>query len=129
MNKLSSLVALVVDDQESMRWIIHGHLKTIGIHQIVQAESGNAALTILSQRKFDLILSDFSMDNGSGLDLLKAVRANPLLKRVPFIMITSMSDGETVHATLQAGANNYVVKPVSAAALKQRIEKTMNNLL
>ncbi len=121
MNKISSLVVLVVDDQESMRWIIHGHLKTIGVNQIVQADSGNSALEILNHKKFDLILSDFSMDNGSGLDLLRSVRASPLLKRIPFIMITSVSDGKTVSDTLQAGANNYVVKPLSAATLKQRI--------
>ena len=128
MSRLSSLVVLVVDDQESMRWIIHGHLKTIGINQIAQADSGHSALDILNKKKFDLILSDFSMDNGSGLDLLKSVRANPLLKKTPFIMVTSVSDGETVRAVLQAGANNYVVKPVSAAALKQRIEKTIEAL-
>ena len=83
---------------------------------------------MLKDQKYDLILSDFNMDNGSGLDLLKAVRANPLTKKLPFIMITGNADAETVQSVLQAGVNNYIVKPISVATLKQRIEKVMGPL-
>ena len=65
------------------------------------------------------------MENGSGLDLLKAVRANPLTRHVPFVMVTSVADRETVQASLKAGVDNYIVKPISAATLKQRIEKAL----
>ena len=120
-----SLVVLVVDDQETMRWIIHGHLQTLGVTQVFQADCAKAALDMLVKKKYDLILSDFNMENGSGLDLLKAVRANPLTRHVPFVMVTSVADRETVQASLKAGVDNYIVKPISAATLKQRIEKAL----
>jgi len=124
----ATLRVLVVDDQESMRWIIVGHLKTLGISLVAQAGSKDAALEALKSTRFDLILSDFNMDNGTGLDLLKAVRANPLTRKTPFIMITGNADAEIVSAVLQAGVNNYVVKPVSATALRQRVEKVLGPL-
>jgi len=124
----ASLRVLVVDDQETMRWIVQGHLKTLGISRVVQADSANAAIEMLKSQKYDLILSDFNMDNGSGLDLLKSVRGNPLTKKLPFIMVTGNADAETVQTVLKAGVNNYIVKPISAAALKQRIEKVLGPL-
>lgn len=124
----ASLRVLVVDDQETMRWIVQGHLKTLGITRVFQAESANAAIEMLKSQKYDLILSDFNMDNGSGLDLLKSVRGNPLTKKLPFIMVTGNADAETVQAVMKAGVNNYIVKPISAAALKQRIEKVLGPL-
>ena len=111
-----------------MRWIVQGHLKTLGITRVFQAESANAAIEMLKSQKYDLILSDFNMDNGSGLDLLKSVRGNPLTKKLPFIMVTGNADADTVQAVMKAGVNNYIVKPISAAALKQRIEKVLGPL-
>ena len=124
----ASMRVLVVDDQETMRWIVVGHLKTLLITRVFQADSATTALAMLKDQKYDLILSDFNMDNGSGLDLLKAVRANPLTKKLPFIMVTGNSDAETVQTVLKAGVNNYIVKPISAAALRQRIEKVLGPL-
>ncbi len=124
----ASLRVLVVDDQETMRWIVQGHLKTLGITRVFQADSAKSALVMLKDQKYDLILSDYNMDNGSGLDLLKAVRGNPLTKKLPFIMVTGNADAETVQAVMKAGVNNYIVKPISAASLRQRIEKVLGPL-
>ncbi len=124
----ASLRVLVVDDQETMRWIVQGHLKTLGISRVFQADSATTAIAMLKDQKYDLILSDFNMDNGSGLDLLKAVRTNPLTKKLPFIMVTGNADAETVQTVLKAGVNNYIVKPISATALRQRIEKVLGPL-
>ena len=124
----ASLRVLVVDDQETMRWIVVGHLKTLLITRVYQADSATTAIAMLKDQKYDLILSDFNMDNGSGLDLLKSVRGNPLTKKLPFIMVTGNADAETVQTVLKAGVNNYIVKPISAAALKQRIEKVLGPL-
>lgn len=123
-----SLRILVVDDQESMRWIIVDHLKRLGIHQVVQAGSMAAAMAHLSGNPFDLILSDYAMDNGTGLDLLKAVRVNPQLRRTPFIMLTGNANAETVSMVVRAGVSNYLVKPVSCEMLKKRIEQVVGAL-
>ncbi|MEI6558066.1 MAG: response regulator [Rhodospirillaceae bacterium] len=124
----ASLRVLVVDDQETMRWIVQGHLKTLGINRVFQADSAKSAIAMMKDQKYDLVLSDFNMDNGSGLDLLRAVRGNPLTRKLPFIMVTGNADAETVQSVLQAGVNNYIVKPISAATLRQRIEKVLGPL-
>ena len=124
----ATLSVLIVDDQESMRWILIGHLKTLGVSRVTQADSATSAIALLKDRKYDLVLSDYNMDNGSGLDLLKSVRANPLTKKLPFIMITGNADVDVVQAVMKAGVNNYIVKPLSADALRQRIEKVLGPL-
>jgi two-component system chemotaxis response regulator CheY len=75
-----------------------------------------------------LILSDFNMTAGSGLDLLKYVRRHPVLKKTPFIMVTGNTDSATVAAVKQAGVNNYIVKPISAVNLRTRIEQVLGKL-
>jgi two-component system chemotaxis response regulator CheY len=116
-----SLRVLVVDDQPSMRGLIRSYLRKLGFESIDEAPSGSAALNELGMRPYNLVISDFNMDNGSGLDLLKNMRMHPVLKRVPVIMVTGNADGETVTSVVKAGVNGYVVKPVSLEALKQRV--------
>ncbi len=119
---------LVVDDQESMRGIVRGHLRTLGFERIIEAASAKEAVEILKTSQINLILSDYNMEGGSGLDLLKYVRNHPVLKKTAFIMITGNMEKETVMAVMKAGVNNYIVKPVSAATLKQRMEPVIGKL-
>jgi len=121
-------IVLVVDDQESMRGIMRNHLHALGFMKIIEADSAENAIKILKTAPFGLILSDHNMDGGSGLDLLKFVRSHPVIKKTPFIMVTGNADRETVMSVMQAGVNNYIVKPVSATALKQRIEQVLGPL-
>lgn len=123
-----TLNVLIVDDQDSMRGIMRSHLRTIGIGTVVEAASVEAAKEELKGKPFGLILSDFNMEGGTGLDLLKHVRSHPVLKRTPFIMITGNADKATVQMVMQAGVNNYIVKPVSSAGLRQRIEQVLGKL-
>ena len=123
-----TLRVLVVDDQESVRGIMRNYVKRLGVENIDAADSGAAALKQLGKQPYHLVISDFNMENGSGLDLLKAMRAHPVLKRTPVLMVTGNSDKETVSSVVQAGVNGYVVKPVSFDALKQRIEKILGPL-
>jgi len=124
----SSLRVLVVDDQESMRWIVIDLLKRMGIISVAQAGSKKDAMLRMTEHRFDLVLSDHNMDNGSGLDFLRAVRGHPLFKRTPFIMITGNSDAETVSSVVRAGVNNYIVKPVSFDTLKKKMEQVLGAL-
>jgi len=123
-----SLRILVVDDQQSIRGVMRSYVKRLGIDNIDEAESGSAALKALTKQPYHLVISDINMENGSGLDLLKAMRAHPVLKRTPVIMVTGSSDKETVSSVVQAGVNGYVVKPVSFEALKQRVVHVLGPL-
>jgi len=128
MTNASSLRVLVVDDQGSMRMLIRGYLRKLGFESIDEAESGMAALKELQARPYNLVISDFNMDGGTGLDLLKGMRAHPVLKRTPVIMVTGNADKGTVASVVQAGVNGYVVKPVSLEALKARITHILGPL-
>lgn len=119
---------MIVDDQESMRGIIVHHLRQFGLNRFVQAGGASEALDKLRMGPVDLILCDYHMAGANGLDLLKAVRSRPVLKKIPFIMITGNQERETIQAAIKAGVNNYVVKPVAGPNLRARIEQVIGKL-
>ena len=128
MPSASTLRVLIVDDQMSMRGIARYCLQEIGIKNVVEAKNGAEALVAMNSNKFDLIISDWNMDGMDGLTLLKTIRSNPLTKRMPFIMATGQRDTEMVNTAIQAGVNNYIVKPFNAATMKQKIEAVIGKL-
>ncbi len=128
MPSANNLQILIVDDQQSMRELTRHCLKQIGCSQVTSAKSGEEALDALGKTKFDLIISDWNMDGISGLDLLNKIRGNPVIKALPFIMATGQKDKALVMAAKEAGANNYIVKPFSAADLRKRVEAVLGAL-
>lgn len=128
MPSASNLQILIVDDQQSIRELTRHCLKQLGCNQVTSAKSGEEALDALGKTKFDLIISDWNMDGISGLDLLTKIRGNPVIKALPFIMATGQKDKALVMAAKEAGANNYIVKPFSAADLRKRIEAVLGTL-
>jgi len=117
------LKILVVDDFSTMRRIVKNILRQIGYSNIDEAEDGNGALSRLRQDKYDLVISDWNMPNMTGLDLLKAIRADGNLNGIPVLMVTAESKKENVVEAIKYGVNNYVVKPFTADILKNKIEK------
>ena len=118
---------LVVDDFSTMRRILKNILKQIGYSDIEEAEDGNSALARLRQGGFGLVVSDWNMPNMTGLDLLKAIRADNALNNMPVLMVTAEAKKENVMDAIKAGVNNYVVKPFTADILKEKIEKIFDN--
>jgi two-component system chemotaxis response regulator CheY len=123
-----ALKVLVVDDQESVRKMTSLILEQIGVRHIHEAENGKKAMEIASLQPIDLILSDYYMDEMDGLDFLRAVRGHPVVRRVPFILLTGRGDRELVVKAAQAGVNNYLIKPFTAQVLRQKIEQVMGKL-
>ncbi len=118
---------LVVDDFSTMRRIVKNILKQIGYSDIEEAEDGNSALARLRQGGFGLVVSDWNMPNMTGLDLLKAIRADNALNNMPVLMVTAEAKKENVMDAIKAGVNNYVVKPFTADVLKDKIEKIFDS--
>lgn len=114
---------LIVDDFSTMRRIIRNILKQIGYSDIHDAEDGTQAITKLKSDRFDFVISDWNMPNMSGLDLLKAIRTDADLKDTKFLMVTAEAMQENVIAAVQAGVNNYIVKPFTAETMKERIDR------
>lgn len=118
-----SMKVLVVDDFATMRRILKGVLKEIGFTKIIEADDGSTALAVLKKDKVGLIVSDWNMPEVTGLELLKAVRGDELMKKVPFLMVTAEGQKDSVVQAVQAGVDNYVVKPFTADTIKEKLEQ------
>lgn len=123
-----ALKVLIVDDQNSVRQMTRLNLEEIGIRHIHEAENGKKAMETASVQPLDLIISDYYMPEMDGLALLRAVRGHPVTRKVPFILLTGRGDRELVVKAAQAGVNNYLIKPFSAAILREKIEQVMGKL-
>ena len=112
---------LIVDDYKTMLRIIRNLLAELGFKNVDEATHGSAALESLRAKKYDLVISDWNMEPMTGLELLREVRADEVLKPMPFIMVTAESKTENVVAAKKAGVNNYIVKPFNAATLRSKV--------
>lgn len=119
---------LVVDDFSTMRRIIKNLLKDLGFANIQEADDGNTALPMLQQGDFDFVVTDWNMPGMQGIDLLRAIRADDNLKHLPVLMVTAEAKKEQIVAAAQAGVNGYVVKPFTAATLKEKLAKIFERL-
>jgi two-component system, chemotaxis family, chemotaxis protein CheY len=121
----TALRFLVVDDFSTMRRIVRNFLNDLGYQDITEADDGNTALPILKQGNIDFLVTDWNMPGMAGLDLLKAVRADPALAKMPVLLVTAEAKREQIVEAAQAGVNGYVVKPFTAQTLKEKIEKIL----
>lgn len=119
---------LVVDDFSTMRRIIKNVLKQLGFENIEEAEDGGQAYTKLQTGKFDFVVSDWNMPNVDGFELLKKIRSDAALKDIPFLMVTAESEKDKVVAAIQAGVNNYIVKPFTAEVFKEKMDRVFEKL-
>lgn len=123
-----AIKVLIVDDQNSVRQMTRMALEEIGFRHIQEAENGVQAMETAGVQPLDLIISDYNMPEMDGLGLLRAVRGHPVARKVPFIMLTGRGDRELVVKAAQAGVNNYLVKPFTAAILRGKIEQVIGKL-
>ena len=118
---------LAVDDFSTMRRIVKNLLRQLGYNNVSEAEDGAMALGLLQKEPFDFVISDWNMPNMTGLELLKAIRADSNLKDIPVLLITAEALKENVVAAVKAGANGYIVKPFTPDTLQGKIDSIFNN--
>jgi len=123
-----SMNVLVVDDYKSMVRIVRGMLNQLGFVNVDDAPDGAAAMALLKEKNYGLVLSDWNMQPVTGLDLLKQVRAEEKTRGTPFVMVTAEAKVENVIAARQAGVNNYVIKPFTLAVLKQKLTSVIGEI-
>ncbi len=126
MNK--DMKILIVDDFSTMRRIIKNLLRDLGFSNTQEADDGVTALPMLKSGNFDFLVTDWNMPGMTGIDLLKAVRADERLASLPVLMVTAEAKRDQIIAAAQAGVNGYVVKPFTAAALKEKIDKIFDRV-
>ena len=116
---------LVVDDFSTMRRIIKNLLHDLGYQNVAEADDGNTALPILKAGGVDFLITDWNMPGMPGLDLLKAVRADTQLAKMPVLMLTAEAKREQIIEAAQAGVSGYVIKPFTVETLKEKLEKIL----
>ena len=116
---------LVVDDFSTMRRIIKNLLNDLGYANVTEADDGATALPMLQAGNFDFLITDWNMPGMPGLELLKAVRADARLSKMPVLMLTAEAKREQIIEAAQAGVNGYVIKPFTAVTLKEKIDKIL----
>jgi len=121
----SSLKFLVVDDFSTMRRIVKNLLQELGYSDITEADDGNTALPLLKGGSFDILITDWNMPGMPGLELLKAVRADERLAKLPVLMLTAEAKREQIIEAAQAGVSGYVIKPFTAITLKEKLDKIL----
>ena len=119
---------LVVDDFSTMRRIVRNLLKELGFTNVQEAEDGVDALNKLRGESFDFVVSDWNMPNMTGIDLLRAIRADARLKHLPVLMVTAEAKRENIIEAAQAGASGYVVKPFTAGTLDEKLKKIFEKM-
>ncbi|ODN67887.1 MULTISPECIES: chemotaxis response regulator CheY [Methylophaga] len=119
---------LIVDDFSTMRRIIKNLLRDLGFNNTIEADDGLTALPILNAGGIDFLVTDWNMPGMQGIDLLKTVRADPKLSTLPVLMVTAETKREQIIEAAQAGVNGYIVKPFTAATLKEKIEKIFERI-
>lgn len=120
-----SMKFLVVDDFSTMRRIVKNLLNDLGYANVAEADDGNTALPMLQAGGIDFLVTDWNMPGMPGLDLLKAVRADPKLAKMPVLMLTAEAKREQIVEAAQAGVSGYVIKPFTAITLKEKIDKIL----
>ena len=124
-NKITSagttLKILVVDDSLVIRRLMKIYLGRMGIEEIVEAPNGKKALEKLGTDDFDLIISDWSMPGKTGLNFLKAIRADKKYAKIPFVMLTAEGLKGSIAAANEAGVSKYILKPFNFKTIEKEI--------
>jgi two-component system chemotaxis response regulator CheY len=113
---------LTVDDSKTMRDMVTFTLKGAG-YEVLDAEDGKHALSILANQTVDIVITDLNMPNMNGLDLIRALRADARFKFIPILMLTTESDETKKADGKAAGATGWIVKPFNPEKLLQVVQK------
>ncbi|MBL8242379.1 MAG: response regulator [Bryobacterales bacterium] len=114
--------ALVIDDSRAIRMILGRTLNRFG-YEVCSAANGREALDMIGEQELDLsvILVDWNMPEMNGLEFVKSIRSNPRYSEVPLMMVTTETEIEQMYRALEAGANEYVMKPFTDDVIADKL--------
>jgi two-component system chemotaxis response regulator CheY len=118
---------LVVDDSSTMRRIIHSALNSLGYADVEEIASGKAALERIRAGGVSLVISDWAMPEVSGLDLLRAIRADNAHARLPVLMVTGNGGESDIVEAIAAGVDGYLIKPFPPEALAEKLRQVLGD--
>ncbi len=118
---------LIVDDMPTIRDLVKNHLRAMGFKNTIEAEDGELALKCMIDQNnkgepIEMVICDWNMPKMKGLDLLKQIRATSEWQNLPFVMLTSETDRESVTEAVLAGVSQYIVKPFAAKIFEDKLK-------
>ena len=116
---------LIVDQSSTMRRIIINTLNKLGYKECHEAGNGREGIERLASTPVDMVITDWNMPEMSGIDFIRAVRANDATKALPVLMVTTNAAEDDIVEALKAGVNNYVVKPFTPDTIKEKIQAAL----
>lgn len=114
---------LIVDDSPTMRRIIKNTLERIGYKNSIDASNGKEAIDLLEENPINFVITDWNMPEMNGLEFVTELRSKSEYKDLPIMMITTRGMKDDVLQAVQAGVNNYIVKPFTPETLEEKINK------
>lgn len=120
---------LIVDDYSTMRRIVKNLLHDLGYSNTAEADDGRSAWPMLQAGDFDFVITDWNMPGMTGIDLLKNIRADTRLAKLPVLMVTAEAQRHQILEAAQAGVNGYIIKPFTAVTLKEKIDKIFQRVV
>ena len=115
---------LVVDDNVSNRDLLSRRLQRQG-HTVLQAEDGTIALAMVEKEALDLVLLDLMMPGISGYDVLTLLKGDPRFREIPVIMISALTELDSIVRCIEAGADDYLAKPFDPVLLRARVGSSL----
>ena len=116
---------LIVDDSSTMRRVIRSALNSLGFTAVQEVPTGAAALAQIRTGGFDLLISDWAMPQMSGLELLRAVRADAAHGKLPVLMVTGIGEEGDIIDAVAAGVDGYLIKPFKPEDLAEKIQQIL----
>jgi two-component system, chemotaxis family, chemotaxis protein CheY len=121
----SSTAVLVVDDQPIVTGLLKRMLGAMGLTDVASAADGFEGLAMLRERRFALVIADIGMTPMTGLQMLRAMRADPALKDLPVLIMTARRDEAPHEEARRARVNGYLTKPFTAETLREAISRIL----
>lgn len=117
---------LIIDDHPTMLAMLRQILKQMGFDTIEEAETAERALEILSLGDVRMVFTDIGLPGMSGIELIHQIRQDRATHHLPVIVLSGISEQETVMEALKAGADNFIVKPCSADTIKEKLVQLLS---
>ena len=118
---------LIVDNLSSSAGMVRKILSDLGYTNLIETVGGQEAFNKIKSKKIDLIVSDWKISDMSGMELLEEVKQDEELKEIPFLMVLPKTQDEEIIMAVQAGVNSYILKPVTAQGLEEKIKRMYNS--
>ena len=122
MKKFTTKSVLIAEDHSAARKILTALMAKLGVTRVDSVANGREALSRVQEQPVDLLIVDWNMPEMDGLELLKAIRADKDTEQIKVLMVTAEDDKDHVLQAILAGADGYLVKPVTIERLEQKLE-------